>query len=73
MRNIIFKNLPKVIGEYSIKRDDTGMVVISGAIQPFKVVQFKLGAKRSKHDWKIQKFQNGDLHLECVKPEKHTM
>jgi hypothetical protein len=67
MRNIIFKNVPNIIGEYSIERDETGTVVVRGATQPFKFVQFKLDPKRSKLDWKIQKFQNGELHLECVK------
>lgn len=67
MRNIVFKNLPTVIGEYSVKRNEDGRVVIVGATQPFKFIEFKLDEKRSKRDWKVQKFQNGELHLECVK------
>jgi len=67
MRNIIFKNVPKVIGEYSIKRDEAGVLIIRGATKPFKFVEIKLDANRSKYDWKILKFQNGKLHLGCVK------
>ena len=67
MRNIVFKNLPPIIGEYKLYKDEKGLVIISGATKPFKFVEFRLDPKRSKHDWKIKKFQNGELHLECIK------
>ena len=67
MRNLVFKNLPKVIGEYSVKRISPDEVIVTGAIEPFNFVRYRLDKHRSKFDWQVVKYEQGNLHLSCVK------
>jgi hypothetical protein len=67
MRGIVIKNVPSVIGEYKVKRLDSNLVIVTGATQPFKSVEFKLDSRRSRYDWIIEKYKDGDLHLKPIK------